>query len=247
VLGCGRVRGAETVAEQPALSFAGLVRQLRAEAGLTQEELAEAAGLPVRTLSDLERGVSRTAHQDTARLLASALGLAGPVAGVFVAAARGKVAPAEVVVARQRDALGAFAAAATRSLPRDVGSFTGRQAELAKLRGTLTVTAMGGGVVVGIHAIDGMAGVGKTAFAVHVAHRLTGSFPDGQFFLPLHAHTQGRWPRGCPRRRSRLAWRPGRPGGVTTSRARRSCWCSMTRPGMSRSGRCCPVPRAAWC
>jgi transcriptional regulator with XRE-family HTH domain len=41
------------VAEQPALSFAGLVRQLRAEAGLTQEELAEAAGLPVRTLSDL--------------------------------------------------------------------------------------------------------------------------------------------------------------------------------------------------
>src|SRR5262249_6294890 len=41
------------------------------------------------------------------------------------------------------------------------------------------------------HAIDGMAGIGKTTFAVHAAHRLTGAFPDGQFFLPLHAHTPG--------------------------------------------------------
>jgi tetratricopeptide (TPR) repeat protein len=48
--------------------------------------------------------------------------------------------------------------------------------------------------VVGIHAIGGMAGVGKTTFAVHAAHRLTGAFPDGQFFLPLHAHTAGQRP-----------------------------------------------------
>jgi hypothetical protein len=39
--------------------------------------------------------------------------------------------------------------------------------------------------------MDGMAGIGKTTLAVH---RLTGSFPDGQFFLPLHAHTAGRRP-----------------------------------------------------
>jgi tetratricopeptide (TPR) repeat protein len=38
-------------------------------------------------------------------------------------------------------------------------------------------------------AIDGMAGIGKTTFAVHAAHRLVPGFPDGQFFLPLHAHT----------------------------------------------------------
>ena len=39
-----------------------------------------------------------------------------------------------------------------------------------------------------------MAGIGKTTLAVHAAHRLTGSFPDGQFFLPLHAHTPGQRP-----------------------------------------------------
>jgi tetratricopeptide (TPR) repeat protein/transcriptional regulator with XRE-family HTH domain len=187
------VRGARTVAGQPALSFAGLVRQLRAEAGLTQEELAEAAGLPVRTLSDLERGVSRTAHKDTAGLLAEALGLDGPVAGVFVAAARGKAAAAEVLAARDGLVPGAFAAAATRTLPREVATFTGRQAELDRLVHGLDSLSVGGGVV-GICAIGGMAGVGKTAFAVHAAHRLAGSFPDGQFFLPLHAHTAGQRP-----------------------------------------------------
>src|SRR6185437_11149366 len=36
--------------------------------------------------------------------------------------------------------------------------------------------------------------IGKTTFAVHVAHRLASGFPDGQFFLPLHAHTQGQRP-----------------------------------------------------
>ena len=64
--------------EQPGLSFAALLRRLRAEAGLTQEELAEAASLSPRSVSDLERGINRTARKDTALLLADALGLAGP-------------------------------------------------------------------------------------------------------------------------------------------------------------------------
>ena len=175
------------------LSFAGLLRQLRAEAKLTQEELAEAAGLSPRSVSDLERGINRTAHKDTALLLADALGLAEPVRELFVAVARGKAPAAEALAARQGVAPGAFAAAATRSLPRDIASFTGRQAELSRLLETLAAAAVGGGVV-GIHAIDGMAGIGKTTFAVHAAHHLTGSFPDGQFFLPLHAHTLGQRP-----------------------------------------------------
>ncbi len=181
------------VAEQTGLRFAGLLRQLRAEAGLTQEELAEAASLSPRSVSDLERGVHRTAHRDTAGLLADALGLTEPVRTLFVAAARGRGPATKVLAARQGQAPGAFQAAATRTLPRDIAAFTGRQAELAQLMGTLaSMTASGG--VVGIHAIGGMAGVGKTTFAVHAAHRLARNFPDGQFFLPLHGHTPGRQP-----------------------------------------------------
>ena len=86
------------MAEQTAVGFGGLLRQLRARAKLTQEELAEAASLSPRSVSDLERGINRTAHKDTAELLAGALGLAGPVRGLFVAAARGR-APAEDVLA----------------------------------------------------------------------------------------------------------------------------------------------------
>ena len=71
---CG---GTGMVTEQRALSFAGLLRQLRAGAKLTQEELAAAAGVSARSVSNLERGVNRTAHKDTALLLAGALGLTG--------------------------------------------------------------------------------------------------------------------------------------------------------------------------
>jgi tetratricopeptide (TPR) repeat protein/transcriptional regulator with XRE-family HTH domain len=181
------------VAEQSALSFAGLLRQLRAEARLTQEELAETASLSRRGVSDLERGINRTAHKDTALLLAGALGLSGPARDVFVAAARGRAPAAEVLTVRQEAAAGAFAAAATRALPRDLAAFTGRQGELAQLLGALAAAGADGGAA-GIYAIDGMAGVGKTTFAVHVAHQLTGTFPSGQFFLPLHAHTPGQPP-----------------------------------------------------
>ena len=92
------------MAEQSVLEFAGVLRQLRAEARLTQEELAEAAGLSPRSVSDLERGVNRTAHKDTAELLAGALGLAGPARAVFVAAARGRAPAAEVLTVMQGEA-----------------------------------------------------------------------------------------------------------------------------------------------
>jgi tetratricopeptide (TPR) repeat protein/transcriptional regulator with XRE-family HTH domain len=178
---------------EPELSFAGLLRQLRAGARLTQEELAEAASLSPQAVAALERGVHRTARKDTAVLLADALGLPEQVRAVFVAAARGKAPAAGVLSARQGVTPGGFAAAVARALPRDIAAFTGRQAELAQLMGALAETATSGGVV-GIHAIGGMAGVGKTTFAVHAAHRLADAFPDGQFFLPLHAHTAGQRP-----------------------------------------------------
>jgi tetratricopeptide (TPR) repeat protein/transcriptional regulator with XRE-family HTH domain len=165
---------------EPAVTFADLLRELRAGAGLTQEELAEAASVTARSVSNLERGSVATPQRETVRLLADALGLAGPARSEFEAAARGRARPGGV-------------AAATRALPRDVASFTGRQRELAELMAAVGGAADAGGVV-GIHAIGGMAGVGKTAFAVHAAHRLASRFPAGQIFLPLHGHTPGQRP-----------------------------------------------------
>ena len=84
---------------------AGVRRVAAAAAGrarLTQEELAEAASLSPRSVSDLERGINRTARKDTAELLAGALGLAEPVRALFVAAARGRAPAADVLAAVTR-------------------------------------------------------------------------------------------------------------------------------------------------
>jgi tetratricopeptide (TPR) repeat protein/DNA-binding XRE family transcriptional regulator len=186
--------GRDLLAEPSA--FGTLLRSLRIAAGLTQEELAGAAELSVRSVSDLERGVNQTARKETARLLAEALRLTGPARDEFEAVARGRqltaagASAARLAVStdgRFHSVISGGAANVTRTLPHDISSFTGRKEALA----VLVASASGGGVV-GIHAIGGMAGVGKTAFAVHAAHRLSGEFPDGQFFLPLHGHTPGR-------------------------------------------------------
>jgi tetratricopeptide (TPR) repeat protein/transcriptional regulator with XRE-family HTH domain len=183
----------EPVTEQAGLGFGGLLRRLRDEAGLTQDELAEAARVSQRAISDLERGINRTARKDTALLLAGALGLDGSASELFVAAARGRAPAGKALAAAAREAGAGSAAAASRTLPRDIAGFTGRQNELGQLMAQWAEAAAGGGVV-SVHAIGGMAGIGKTTFAVHAAHQLAGSFPDGQFFMPLHAHTPGQRP-----------------------------------------------------
>jgi tetratricopeptide (TPR) repeat protein/DNA-binding XRE family transcriptional regulator len=174
---------------EPARSFGALLKELRIKAGLTQEELAQAATLSYRSISDLERGINLTARSQTARLLADALNLRGATRASFEAAARGQPAtepsPAGVKVGG--------VAAATRTLPRDTGAFTGRASELRVLMTAVTGAAKAGRVV-NIHAIGGMAGIGKTTLAIHAAHQLAHRFPDGQLFLSLHAHTPGQRP-----------------------------------------------------
>src|SRR5829696_9299445 len=67
--------------------FAELLRQHRRAMGVTQEELAERAGMSARGISDLERGARSHPHRETVRLLADALGLSGAARSAFVHAA----------------------------------------------------------------------------------------------------------------------------------------------------------------
>ncbi|WUR59342.1 tetratricopeptide repeat protein [Micromonospora chokoriensis] len=74
-------------------------------------------------------------------------------------------------------------------LPRAVPEFVGRSAELANLDALLDGDAQRSSTVV-ISAVSGMAGVGKTALALHWAHRVAGRFPDGQLYVNLRGYDE---------------------------------------------------------
>jgi DNA-binding SARP family transcriptional activator/tetratricopeptide (TPR) repeat protein len=79
-----------------------------------------------------------------------------------------------------------------RQLPADVPGFTGRRAVLERLDSLLTTGQedLPAAAVV-ISAIAGTAGVGKTALAIHWAHRVAGRFPDGQVYINLRGFAPG--------------------------------------------------------
>ncbi len=168
------------------VKFGDLLRQLRVVAQLTQEELAVRSDIATRTISDLERGVANFPHADTVLRLAQGLELGDQDRAQLEAAARGRV---RLAAPRPTAITATGTTAAIQTLPHDIAAFTGREAEFAQL-----LTKVDINTVVSIHAIGGMAGVGKTAFAVHAAHKLAPGFPDGQIFVPLHGHTPGREP-----------------------------------------------------
>jgi DNA-binding SARP family transcriptional activator len=130
-----------------------------------------------------------------------------------------------------------------RQLPPDVAGFTGRTPELLRLQ-RLLAAAGGQGPAV-IAAIQGTAGIGKSALAVHAAHRLAGRFPDGQLYVDLHGATTCTSASCPPGRRSscsaawpmRSGWRPSRrrpprwPAAVATCRWR----CGSPAPGWRRA------------
>ncbi|MDQ7809628.1 tetratricopeptide repeat protein [Amycolatopsis sp. A133] len=79
------------------------------------------------------------------------------------------------------------------TLPRDITAFIGRSTELDALVNSVVQASVARSVIA-IHAIDGMAGIGKTALAIHAGHLLATRFPDGQHFLRLHGNTPGKTP-----------------------------------------------------
>jgi len=158
------------VGDQAALSFGELLRRLRVEARLTQEELAQTAKLSPRAVSDLERGIHRTARKDTAELLADALDLAGPARELFVAAARDRSPAEDVLAARDGMTSGAGhkAALQLRRCPyrgllpfgeSDAEVFYGRERLAAELAVKVAARAGGAGLVV----VTGASGSGKSS------------------------------------------------------------------------------------
>lgn len=78
--------------------------------------------------------------------------------------------------------------AVPQQLPAPVRCFTGRSSELTQLTGYLERAARDTSGPLLISAIDGSAGVGKTALAVEGAHRAAGFFPDGQLYVNLRGY-----------------------------------------------------------
>ncbi len=148
-------------------SFATLLKASRISAGLTQDELALYAGISIRTVSDLERGLIRYPHADTVARLADALRLAPPDRARLSSSA-------------QRPPVVRF-----RPLtPITPLPLIGRATELERLR------ALALRPDVRLLTLLGPAGVGKTRLAYELAMLAEAAFPDGVAFVTLDHLTQ---------------------------------------------------------
>src|SRR6266700_1039891 len=139
---------------------------MRQEAGLTQEELAHRAGISSRTISDVERGLRSAVHGDTARRLASALGVAGEARLRFEALARGRPVPEP-------------RAPRVGGLPLPLTPIIGRGDDLDEL------TAMLRRPETRLLTLTGPGGIGKTRLAIEAAGRVTDCFGGGVVFVSL--------------------------------------------------------------
>jgi predicted ATPase/transcriptional regulator with XRE-family HTH domain len=151
--------------------FGARLRDLRETAGLTQEELAERAGLTAKTISLLERGERKRPHPHTVRSLAEALELSEWERAVLT----------EAIPRRSDDAPVPDEAARTYSftLPVSLTPLLGREHEVEGIVGLL------GQAAVRLLTLTGLGGIGKTRLAIEAARKVEDSFLDGLVFVPL--------------------------------------------------------------
>jgi len=139
--------------------FGEVLRRLRVSAGMTQEYLAQAAGVSADAVGALERGVRLSPRQDTARLLADALGLDDASRQLFMSAAAPRPRHRDPVSARAR----VRASAVRPSPPVPWTPMIGRDELVRQVRELL---AAGPGRLV---TLVGPGGVGKTRVALALA------------------------------------------------------------------------------
>lgn len=142
------------------------------------------------------QGEALEAYRDARRVLAEELGVepGAPLRKLHQAILAGDAALAAPPPTPDGDGPASVAAVAVpRQLPAGIAHFTGRADALRTLDGLASRAGIGPGTVV-ISAIDGAAGIGKSALALHWGQRAAGLFPDGQ----LYADLRGFDPAGAP-------------------------------------------------
>src|SRR5215471_266104 len=149
-------------ADGSARPFAALLRRLRREAGLTQEELAGRSGLSVEAISALERGFRRHPHRATLVLLADALGLAGAERDTFFETAAAPAREPRPGTPGTGPAAGKPRPAPADDLPLPPTSLIGREADLERARDLLRPRT------VRLLTITGPPGVGKSRLALEL-------------------------------------------------------------------------------
>jgi predicted ATPase/DNA-binding XRE family transcriptional regulator len=148
-------------------TFGELLRHARERSSLSQQELAERAGLTVNGISQLERGVRTRPYPHTVRALADALELDHDERARLLAA----------VPPRTRITSDAPPPRSSPSLPRLAVELIGREDDLAQVLRALTAHRL--------VSLTGPGGVGKTTLALAAAHAVADRYPGGVTVVEL--------------------------------------------------------------